>query len=272
MEPDDSGTFVSRALAEDIDGSFLKLALSEGIRPSITNNSIGMTFVYIASSTFIIGSPPNEPKRENDESQHRVTISKPFYIQTTEVTQGQWRRVMGNNPSSFKNCGDDCPVENVSWKDVQEFIRKLNQMEGIDRYRLPTEAEWEYACRAGTTTPFYTGTCISTEQANYDGDYPMPGCPRGEHRKKTLRVGSFQPNSWGLYDMHGNVWEWCQDWKGGYPSGQLTDPKGPSSGKYRVLRGGYWYRYAWLCRSANRDGGVPGFRCHGIGFRVGRDF
>jgi len=271
VEPGDSGTFVSRALAEDIDGSFLKFALSEGIRPSITN-SIGMTFMYIPSGTFMIGSPPNEPNRDNDESQHRVTISKPFYIQTTEVSQGQWRRVMGDNPSHFKNCGDDCPVENVTWKDVQEFIRKLNQMEGIDRYRLPTEAEWEYACRAGTTTPFYTGTCISTEQANYDGNYPMPGCPRGEDRKKTFRVGSFQPNSWGLYDMHGNVWEWCQDWYGDYPTGQVTDPKGPSSGDSRVIRGGSWGGNAGGCRSTNRDGDDPDFRFSRLGIRVARDF
>ena len=158
------------------------------------------------------GSPENEPDRSRNETQYKIKISKPFYMQTTEVTQGQWKKVMGNNPSGFKDCGDDCPVEQVSWNDAQEFIKKLNQMEGTNKYRLPTEAEWEYAARAGTTTPFYTGNCLSTDQANYNGNYPLTGCPKGQFREKTMRVGSFEPNAWGLYDMYGNVWEWCQDW------------------------------------------------------------
>ncbi len=235
-------------------------------------NSIGMKFVLIPSGTFMMGSPSNEPKRDSDERQHRVTISKPFYMQTTEVTQGQWREVMGNNPSYFKNCGDDCPVEKVFWNDVQGFIRKLNQKEGTNRYRLPTEAEWEYACRAGTATPFYFGDCLSTDQANYHGNYPMPGCSKGEYRKRTLPAGSFQPNAWGLYDMHGNVYEWCQDWYGEYPSGHATDPAGPSSGTYRVLRGGSWYNAAWFMRSADRYGYAPDFRSGDLGFRVARTF
>jgi formylglycine-generating enzyme required for sulfatase activity len=215
-------------------------------------NSIGMTFVLIPAGAFIMGSPPDEPMRDADERQHWVTISKPFYMQTTEVSQGQWRAIMGNNPSHFRNCGDDCPVEQVSWSDSQEFIRKLNQKEGTDKYRLPTEAEWEYACRAGTDTPFHFGTCVSTDQANFDGNDPMPGCERGAAHHRTRMVGSFQPNAWGLYDMHGNVWEWCHDWHGEYPSDHVSDPMGPLSGTSHVLRGGSWYHYAWGIRSAVR--------------------
>jgi formylglycine-generating enzyme required for sulfatase activity len=270
VEPGDSDTLVNRALAEDSDGSFLKLALAGGIKPTITN-SIGMKFAYIPSGSFMMGSPPNEPQSDDDERQHRVTISKPFYLQSTEVTQGQWKKVIGDNPSHFKNCGDDCPVENVSWNDIQEFIRKLNQIEGTNKYRLPTEAEWEYACRAGTSTPFYTGNCISTDQANYDGNNPTPGCPMGEYREKTITVGSSPPNPWGLYDMHGNVYEWCQDWhEKHYPSGHGTDPKGPSSGEYRVFRGGSWHSNAGGCRSADRLRYNPGLRNGGLGFRLAK--
>jgi len=233
-------------------------------------NNLGMEFVYIKPGTFMMGSPSNEPKRDNDERQHRVTLTRGFYMQSTEVTQGQWKRVMGSNPSRFKNCGDNCPVEKVSWNDCQEFIRKLNRMEGGNKYRLPTEAEWEYACRAGTDTPFSFGGCLSTDQANYDGNYPMPGCSKGEYRKTTVRSASFPPNPWGLYDMHGNVWEWCQDWFGDYPSGSVSDPAGPSSGSYRVYRGGSWFNSARYCRSADRLRYAPGYRIDYLGFRLAR--
>jgi formylglycine-generating enzyme required for sulfatase activity len=235
-------------------------------------NSIGMKFVLIPDGTFTMGSPSNEPERESDETLHRVTISKPFYMQTTEVTQGQWREFMRSNPSLFKNCGDDCPVEMVSWNDVRDFIRNLNQKEGTDKYRLPTEAEWEYACRVGTETPFYFGDCLSTDQANYNGIFSMPGCAKGEYRSRTLPVGSFQPNGWGLYDMHGNVAEWCKDWSGDYPSGHVTDPTGPSSGQYRVLRGGSWGYSAGNTRSAYRSVYFPGGRGLSNGFRVAMAF
>ena len=172
---------------------------------------------------------------------------------------------MGNNPSYFQNCGDDCPVEQVSWNDTQEFIRRLNQKEGGNSYRLPTEAEWEYAARAGTTTPFNTGNCLSTDQANYDGNNPLSGCSKGEYRKTTVRTGAFSPNAWGLYDMHGNVWEWVQDWKGDYPSGSVTDPAGPLSGSCRVYRGGGWDNDARGCRSANRNVITPDIRLDGSG-------
>ncbi len=233
-------------------------------------NSLDMEFVFIRPGTFMMGSPSNEPKRDKDEHQHRVTLTRGYYLQTTEVTQGQWRRVMGSNPSSFKRCGDDCPVEQVSWTVAQTFIQKLNQMEGTDKYRLPTEAEWEYAARAGTKTPFSFGDCLSTDQANYDGNYPMPGCSKGRYRKKPVAVGSFPANAWGLHDMHGNVHEWCQDWKGDYPAGSVTDPEGPSSGVRRVYRGGSWRYNARLCRSAYRSRLTPGSRDDSLGFRLAR--
>jgi formylglycine-generating enzyme required for sulfatase activity len=226
-------------------------------------------FVLIQPGTFLMGSPPDEPERYDDEKQHRVTIARPFYMQATEVTQGQWRAVMGSNPSSFSDCGDDCPVDQVSWEDAQQFIRKVNEITGKN-HRLPTEAEWEYAARAGTTTPFYTGTCLGTNRANYNGEYPLPGCANGEYRKKTLPVGSFSPNPWGLYDMHGNVGEWCQDWYGEYPSQAVTDPAGPTSGSARVLRGGGWRSFGRLCRAASRFQAAPSLRIANDGFRLVR--
>jgi formylglycine-generating enzyme required for sulfatase activity len=238
---------------------------------TFTSPITGAKFVLIQAGTFTMGEPRSEffsLKEPNDA--HQVTISKPFYMQTTTVTQGQWQKVMGTNPSDFKNCGDDCPVERVTWNDVQNFIKKLNLQEGTDRYRLPTEAEWEYAARAGTTTPFYTGKCLSTDQANYNGNYPPSGCPKGEYRKKPVRVGSFAPNAWGLYDMLGNVWQWCQDWYGKYPAGPVTDPVGPPSGSNRICRGGSWYDDANDFRSAVRGSYLPHEKDVILGFRLVR--
>ena len=218
-------------------------------------NSLGMEFALISPGTFLMGSPESEEDRSDDETQHEVTLTQGYYLQTTEVTQGQWQAVMGNNPSHFKNCGENCPVENISWEDVQAFIQKLNQQERDYQYRLPTEAEWEYAARASTTTPFSFGNTLSTDQANYDSN-------------RTTQVKSFPPNAWGLYDMHGNVWEWCQDWYGDYPSDSVTDPQGPPSGDHRVLRGGSWVSSARLCRSAVRLWGTPGDRHYRFGFRL----
>ena len=237
--------------------------------PGRFTNSIGMEFVRIPSGSFTMGSPKDEPGRWDDETpQHRVTLTRDFFMGTTEVTQGQWKAMMGNNPSHFDKCGDACPVEQVSWNDVQEFIKKLNSLDGR-RYRLPTEAEWEYAARAGTETPFTYGRCLSTDQANYRGNYPLSGCDKGEYRERTIPVGSLDaPNAWGLHDMHGNVHEWCQDWFGDYPSGSVTDPTGPSSGSYRVLRGGGWSFQARYCRSAARGGSSPSYRKSDFGFRL----
>lgn len=215
-------------------------------------NSFGMKFLYIPPGIFT-----------DDDRGYRVTVTKGFYIQTTEVTQGQWEAVTGNNPSVFKNCGDDCPVENVSWNDVQVFIQRLNQMEGTDKYRLPLEAEWEYACRAGSTTSFCYGNdeAMLGEYAWYDNN-----C-----REQTHPVGRKKPNAWGLYDMHGNVWEWCQDWESeDYPSGHNVNTERPSSGSNRVLRGGGWGSLAERCRGSHRFG-LPPFGRHGsVGFRLAR--
>jgi formylglycine-generating enzyme required for sulfatase activity len=248
-------------------------------------NSIGMMFVLIPAGSFTMGSrlsPEEVVSRfggeagyfKDEHPKHPVKITKPFYLQTTEVSQGQWEKVMGDNPSRFKDCGDDCPVEAVSWNYVQEFIFKLNQMESTNKYRLPTEAEWEYACRAGTRTTFFTGECISTDQANYDGIYPGNNCPKGQYREKTVKVGSFQPNAWGLYDMHGNVWEWVEDdWHNNY-KGAPTDGRAwvdnPRRSS-RVLRGGSWSYDAWFVRSASRYGFKSVYRSHSKGFRVARD-
>jgi formylglycine-generating enzyme len=231
---------------------------------------VKLEMVYIAPGTFIMGSPSSEAGRNDDETQHQVTLTKGFWLGKYEVTQGQWEAIMGNNPSHFSNCGSNCPVEQVSWNDCQEFIRKLNNLSGFSGFRLPTEAEWEYACRAGTTTAFNTGRCLSTSEANYNGNRPLEGCSEGQYREKTLPVGSFAPNAWGLYDMHGNVWEWCWDWHGSYPTGPVSDSTGAVSGSNRVLRGGSWDFYESFCRSAVRGNGAPDNRNYDDGFRLCR--
>ena len=174
---------------------------------------------------------------------------------------------MGRNPSRFE--GDNLPVKQVFWNNCKEFVRKLNVKEGGNKYRLPTEAEWEYACRAGTTTLFYTGRCLSSTHANYKG-FPAPGCSKGINRDKAIKVASLSPNVWGLYDMHGNVREWCEDRYGDYPSGHVTDPEGPSSGSYRVIRGGSWFNYAWMCRAAFRSHKNPYRSDYRLGLRLAR--
>jgi formylglycine-generating enzyme required for sulfatase activity len=224
---------------------------------TFTVNGVSFKMVRIPAGEFMMGSPANDPARDNDETQHRVRISSYFWMGQTEVTQGLWKAVMGSNPSKFSNCGDDCPVENVSWNDCQGFIRKLNGRVSGGNFRLPTEAEWEYACRGGMTHP-------------YAGDLDAMGWYGNNSRSKTHGVGQKQSNSWGLYDMHGNVWEWCQDWKGDYPSGSITDPTGPSGGSRRERRGGGWLSDARLCRSANRGSSTPVRRYDHLGFRLAR--
>ncbi len=232
-------------------------------------NSIGMEFVHITSGTFVMGSSSSEKGMYNRETQHRVTLTKGFYMQTTEVTQGQWYQIMGTRPWSEKKFvreGDDCPAVYVSWNDCQEFIRRLNHREDTSKYRLPTEAEWEYACRAGSTTRF----CFDNSDsglANY--------CWYKENTRKmgeeyAQKVGAKKPNAWDIYDMHGNVWEWCQDWYSSYPSGHIIDPEGPPSALSRVIRGGGWYFSARDCRSANRYFNLPAFRDFVLGFRLAR--
>ena len=241
------------------------------IRHEPVTNSVGMKFVWIPPGSFMMGSPDEEPRRDPEETLHRVTLTKGFFVQETEVTQGQWQAVMENNPSEFKNCGENCPVENVSWNDVQAFIWRLNQKEGAGLYRLPTEAEWEYVCRAGTGRPFSFGYCLGTDQANYEGNYPLTGCAKGEYRRKPLPVASLSPNPWRIFDLHGNVSEWCQDKYGKYSSHPVSDPVGPGDGSFFVIRGGGWRNGARLCRSAVRSKGPPEVRSDMVGFRLIRE-
>jgi len=212
----------------------------------------------------MMGSPVGEAERFNRETQHRVTLTKGFWLGKYEVTQGQWKDVMGDNPSRFT--GNDLPVEKVSWEDAMAFCRKLNQMDSNKPrghvYSLPTEAQWEYACRAGTTTATAFGDRLSSREANFKRGFSFGSAA------KTTAVGSYRPNAWGFYDMHGNVWEWCHDWYGDYPGGRVTDPVGPSSVALRVRRGGSWNRFGLLCRSANRSGHYPGVRDITLGFRL----
>jgi formylglycine-generating enzyme required for sulfatase activity len=236
--------------------SIVGVRLDAGDKP-FTSPAIGAQFVLIVPDTFMAGD-------EQSASRHQVTISKPFYIQTTEVTQGQWKKVMGDNPSSFKDCGDDCPVENVSWLMAQGFIRKLNQTEGTNKYRLPTEAEWEYVCRAGTTTKYSFGNGVE--------ELPDYAWYNINSANRTHPVAQKKPNSWGLYDMHGNVWEWCMDWHDDYPSGAVTDPRGPSSSQHRVMRGGSWPNNPATLTSAFRGQDYPVIQSSDIGFRLVRDF
>jgi formylglycine-generating enzyme required for sulfatase activity len=237
--------------------------------PKNFTNNIGMKFVWIRPGNFMMGSPKEEKGRGTEETQHKVTLTKGFYMGLYTVTQEEWEVVMGNNPSKVKG-EKNLPVEYVSWDDCQEFIKKLRDKDK-KQYRLPTEAEWEYACRAGTTTPFHFGETISTEQANYNGDFTYGEGKKGEgkYRKKVTPVGSFPVNAWGLYDMHGNVGQWCQDWYDDYPKKDVVDPhpKGSEVGR-RVLRGGFWGGLPEHCRSAQRGGNVPGLRFQGFGCRL----
>jgi formylglycine-generating enzyme required for sulfatase activity len=232
-----------------------------------------MEFVLVPAGEFMMGSPESEAGRSSFEGpRHLVRITKPFYLSKYEVTQAQWKAVMGHNPSKFK--GDDLPVEQVSWTDCTEFVRKLNKtVKGLE-FRLPSEAQWEYACRAGTTGPFHFGPSITSDQANYDGGYPYGASPKGVFRGKTVRVGSFPANPFGLHDMHGNVWEWCED---AYeprfyekPEALKPDPLGDSDSSFRVLRGGAWDCFAGYCRSAFRGKDVPLRSFCTLGFRVAR--
>jgi formylglycine-generating enzyme required for sulfatase activity len=218
--------------------------------PNTFKNSIGMEFVKIPSGSFMMGSPTSEKDRSGDEIQHQVTISKDFYLGKYEVTQAQWQAIMGSNPSNFKS--DNLPVEQVNWDDTQEFIKKLNA-KGEGTYRLPTEAEWEYAARAGTTGDYY-------------GNIDSIAWYKDNSGSKTHPVGQKQANAFGLYDMSGNVWEWCQDWYGDYPSGAVTNPTGATSGSARVSRGGSWSDPAVNLRSACRY--TPSERFSFLGFRL----
>lgn len=222
----------------------------------ITKNSFGMEFVLINAGIFLMGTHEDESEREFDEDLHLVKISTPFYIQTTPVTQKQWMKVMDKNPSVFTG-NDNLPVENVSWSDARRFISRLNKLDGKKEYSLPSEAQWEYTCRAGSKTAY----CF--------GDNPDGLSKYGWFDDKcTHPVGQKKCNSWGLYDMHGNVWEWCQDGYGDYPSKSVIDPLGKMRGWGHVFRGGSCLVPAYYCRSAVRGHNDPGNITSPMGFRL----
>jgi formylglycine-generating enzyme required for sulfatase activity len=233
-----------------------------------------------------MGSPEGEPGRHPDEHpRHRVRITRAFYLGTCPVTQWQYRAVMRHNPSHFRHAGEGSalvqgldtrpfPVERVSWFDAMAFCHALSALpeeEDAGRsYRLPTEAEWEYACRAGTTTVFHFGSGLTSDQANIDGNLPEGDAPRAGYLARTCAVGSYPPNAFGLHDMHGNVWEWCADWfdEKYYHCSPVDDPPGPTEGTRRCLRGGGWFYGARICRSAHRYRSEPEARHNDFGLRV----
>lgn len=241
-----------------------QLTRSPGWRDRYT----GMTFVRLGPGTFRMGTPPDEVQREAQEVPHTVTLS-PFYLSRFEVTQAEWQRVMGHNPSQFQDCGPRCPVENVNWFEVQQFIRRLNA-ESEPGFRLPTEAEWEFACRAGGGLPFGTTTTLSSADANIDGNFPYHA-PPGLLRGRPTPVGQFPANPWGLYDMSGNVWEWMEDWTCPYSIDDQTNPVGRCGSDTRVIRGGSWLFDGASARCGLRYTHRPQDRGYSLGVRVAHD-
>jgi uncharacterized protein (TIGR02996 family) len=261
--------------------------LAAGVRPCVPalTNSLGMTFTLIPAGKFRMGSPEQEEGRHADEGpQHEVEITRPFYLGTYPVTQEEYLRLTGANPSHFAVSGPGVkavtgldtrrfPVERVSWDDAQEFCRRLSALPAEQQagrtYRLPTEAEWEYACRAGTTTVFHVGNSLSSHLACCDGKRPYHA-EAGPDLERTVPVGSYPPNAWGLSDMHGNVFEWCADWYGSdsYWPRPPEDPQGPPDGELRVLRGGSWTDWATDLRCAYRYNNDPDIADRRLGIRV----
>lgn len=243
----------AEALGRDQYGLFMDLVF----------HNIPQRFRYIPPQTFLMGSPADEEGRSSDETQHLVTLTQGYWLADTTVTQALWQAVMGKNPSCFK--GEQLPVERVSWEDAQAFIQSLSRAFPALPIRLPTEAEWECACRAGTVTAFYFGGKdeLNLDQVNYSGEWDKYNAKR-----TTKPVKSYPPNAWGLYEMHGNVWEWCNDWySSDYGDQFQTDPTGASSGEWRVLRAGSWFDFGRYCRSADRNWGTPDDWNDGSGFR-----
>lgn len=245
--------------------------------PKTLTNSLGMTFVLVPPGKFMMGSPADEPgRRANEGPVHEVVIGNAFYLAAHPVTQSAYLAVLGKNPSRFNAAeggGPDHPVESVSWIEADAFCRKLSarpeERAAGRSYRLPTEAEWEYACRAGGSTPFAFGNSFDSTHGNFDSVHPYGG----ENAAKvghTSPVARYPASAWGLHDMHGNVWEWCSDWYGEayYATLPLRDPSGPTEGKFRVLRGGSWKNQATACRAAYRNALAPHQRDSATGFRV----
>ena len=266
----------------------LQALLVAGVEPChpALANSVGMALALAPAGTFWMGSPANERGRYEDEGRRAlVEITRPFYLGVTAVTQEEYERLMGNNPSHFRKDGTGeaevagldtrrHPVEEISWHAAVAFCEALSALPEEKQagrvYRLPSEAEWEYACRAGTTSPVHFGATLSSREANFDGNFPSDGGSRGLYLARTCPVASYRPNAWGLFDMHGNVWEWCLDWfDHNYPDRRpRLDPPGPEHGDTRVLRGGSWFGYGRNCRSACRYMHPPHNASERFGFRV----
>ena len=260
IQPGSAGPFPVPCAGGFVEDSF-------GVSVVLNVGSVHQVFRWIAPGRFRMGSTADEVERGNAEVPHEVTLSQGYWIADTACTQAFWLAVWPVNPSHFQENGRN-PVENVAWHDAQRFIAELNRRLPGLYARLPTEAEWEYACRAGTTTPFSFGKQITPEQVNYHGDYPCLGGEKGLYRQRTAPVGSLPPNPWGLYEMHGNVWEWCADWYAEYPPEPQVDPSGPAFGRMRVLRGGTWSDPARYARSATRSRIEPAYRPRSTGFRI----
>ncbi len=273
--------------AQERDERVRKL-LASGVGPVAPAlvNSLGMRLVLIPSGAFLMGSPASE-EQEDEQPQHEVEITRPFLLGACPVTQQEYQRVMGNNPSYFSATGDGkgsvqkldtkhFPVESVSWEEATAFCEALSNVPEEKaagrRYRLPTEADWEYSCRGGAASysPFHFGNSLSSAQANFDGNYPEGGAAKGPYLQRPSPVAAYAANALGLFDMHGNVWEWCLDWynENYYKSSPKKDPQGPDNGGRRVLRGSSWDGYATDCRSAARCDLAPGDRSNYVGFRV----
>jgi len=245
-------------------------------------------FVTVPAGEYRCGVPPGEPGARDDEHPvHTVVLTVPVRLARTEVTRALWRAVTGEPGGYFAACGDDCPAESMTWYEAVEFCNALSRRLGLepvyrvagtdvawvldaDGFRLPTEHEWEIACRAGTETPYACGRCLGTDQANFNGYTPLRECRGGLYREEPLPVGSFRPNAAGLLDMHGNVHEWCWDLEGPYPEGPVTDPRGPDTGERRALRGGGWISTESGCRSGVRYFIQPGRRFDFVGLRLAR--
>ncbi len=262
----------------------LRRLLASGVAPCVPAavNAVGMRFIPVPAGSFLMGSAPGEQGRHPDEGpRHRVRIPAAFWLGQGPVTQAQFLAVMRHNPSHFREGGEGgaavagldtsgLPVERVSWFDAGEFCARLAALCPGHAYRLPTEAEWEYACRAGTTSVFHFGDSLTSDLANIDGNLPEGAAPKGRYLARTSAVGSYPPNAFGLYDMHGNVWEWCQDWFDDhyYAASPEASPPGPAGGTRRSLRGGGWFYGARICRSAYRYRYEPEARHNDFGLRV----
>jgi uncharacterized protein (TIGR02996 family) len=266
----------------DVRQERLQALLVAGIRPIVPTLTIppGIQLAWLPAGTFLMGSPPTEEQRGSDERQHPVTLTHGFWMGVYPVTQEQWLAQMGHNPSAFTRQGNRrdilrplgktvgrLPVESVSWSDAQDFCDRLTHRTGLP-IRLPTEAEWEYACRAGTTSIYHFGQSLNGTLACCHGLHPYGTSEAGPEPMSPAPVGSYPPNAWGLYDMHGNVWEWCLDWWHSVYLPETTDPVGSPNGTSRVCRGGSWDYVPSLCRSAYRSLNSPGTRKASLGFRV----